>query len=116
MHEIILHRLQRDGLAIVLRNLEPAILVAVELANLLDLRAILQFLVSRGLIEGVAVQLLPDVVVRLPILLLADMIRYLFGDVVPVGNVVRGVDGLGELEILPQGLIHIFVLVEQIFL
>ena len=99
LEEVILQGFQGDGVATLFGNFEAAVLVALVIADLFG-GSVLELPVARHLVKLFAEKLLADLILSGPILLFPDIGGNLLGDVVPIGNIIRGGDLVGEFEIL----------------
>ena len=99
LHEVILLGFQGDGVATLFGNFEAAVLVALVITDLFG-GSVLELPVARHLVKLFAEKLLADLILSGPILLFPDIGGNLLGDVVPIGNIIRGGDLVGEFEIL----------------
>ena len=63
-----------------------------------------------------AEQILAHIIVRLPVLLLSDIMGDLLGDIISIGDIVRGGDLVDKLEVSLEGLLYILVIVEDVLL
>ena len=98
LHEVILQGFQGDGVATLFGNFdnfEAAVLVALVIADLFG-GSVLELPVARHLVKHFAEKLLADLILSGPILLFPDIAGNLLGDVVPIGNIIRGGDLVGE--------------------
>ena len=99
LHEVILQGFQGDGVATVFCNFEAAVLVALVITDLFG-GPVLELPEARHLVKLLTEKLLSDFIFSGPILLFPDVRGNLLGDVVPIRNIIRGCDLVGEFEIL----------------
>ena len=94
LEEVIL----QGCVATVFGNFETAILVALVVADLFG-GAVLELPVARDLVKLLTEKLLADFIFSGPLLLFPDIAGNLLGDVIPIGNIIRGGNFVGESEI-----------------